>query len=122
MKTPRGVTSMVSTAALVALCAVAAEKTAPLPRGIPPYGPLQPVSAPHVKQRKLDNGLTVWLVATPGFPKVAFSIAVRGGYAADAKDRPGMADLIAEGRRNGWAKIFSCASDGGSGRGRGESD
>jgi zinc protease len=101
MKTPLAVTSMVSTAALVALCAVAAEKTAPLPRGIPPYGPLQPVSAPHVKQRKLDNGLTVWLVATPGFPKVAFSIAVRGGYAADAKDRPGMADLIAEAATQG---------------------
>jgi zinc protease len=101
MKTPLAVKSMVSTAALLALCAVAAEKTAPLPRGIPPYGRLQPLSAPHVTQLKLDNGLTVWLVAKPGFPKVAFSIAVRGGYTADAKDRPGMADLIAEAATQG---------------------
>ena len=30
----------------------------------------------------------------PGFPKVAFVLAVRGGYTADPKDRPGIADLI----------------------------
>jgi len=53
------------------------------------------VKTPAVKQFKLDNGLTVWLVPRAGFPKVAFTIAVRGGYTADPKDRPGMADIIA---------------------------
>ncbi len=42
----------------------------------------------------LDNGLQVWLVPRPGFPKVAFVLAVRGGYTADPKERPGIADLI----------------------------
>jgi zinc protease len=95
MKTPHAVRSMFSIAALLAVCGLAAEKTAPLPRGIATYGHLKPVSAPHVTQVKLANGVTVWLVPAPGFPKVAFSIAVRGGYTADPTDRPGIADLIA---------------------------
>ena len=79
------------------ICALplsAAEKVG-LPKDLPPYGELRPVTAPDVKQLKLDNELTVWLVPEPGFPKVAFTIAVRGGYTADPKDRPGLADLLA---------------------------
>jgi zinc protease len=66
----------------------------PMPKDLPPYGATQPYQAPQVKQITLDNGMTVWLVPRPGFPKVAFAVAVRGGYTADPKDRPGMADLL----------------------------
>jgi predicted Zn-dependent peptidase len=79
---------------LASLPLMAAEK-AGLPKALPPYGEMKAVKTPDVKEFKLDNGLTVWLVPQAGFPKVAFTLAVRGGYTADLKDRPGLADLIA---------------------------
>lgn len=72
-----------------------AEKTTPLPKDLPPYGPLKTAPAPAIFQQKLSNGLTVWMIPSPGFPKVALTLAVRGGYSADPPDRPGMSDLIA---------------------------
>ena len=78
---------------IATLPSLGAEKAA-LPKDLPAYGEMKPVKTPAVKQFKLDNGLTVWLAPQPGFPKVAFSIAVRGGYTADPKDRPGFADLL----------------------------
>jgi len=74
--------------------AIAVEKEAPLPKELPPYGALQTIAPPKVVEQKLANGLTVWLVPRPGFPKVAFAVAVRGGMAADPKDRPGLAELL----------------------------
>jgi zinc protease len=72
-----------------------AQKEAPLPPDLPPYGPEKPLQAPAVSSNKLDNGLTVWLVSEPGFPKVAFQVAIRGGFAADSADRPGISELLA---------------------------
>lgn len=72
----------------------AQQRPQPLPKGMPPYGPPVPFRAPHVEVKKLGNGLTLWLVPRPGFPKVAFAFAVRGGMAADAKDRPGLSQLL----------------------------
>jgi predicted Zn-dependent peptidase len=71
-----------------------AEK-APLPKDLPAYGPEKPLKGPAVNVSKLDNGLSVWLVSQPGFPKIAFSLAVHGGMASDPKDRPGISDLLA---------------------------
>ncbi len=79
---------------LLALVAFGAEKPPLLPKDMPPYGPLVPFRAPHVETRKLDNGLTLWLVARPGFPKVAFAFAIRGGMAVDPTDRPGLSELL----------------------------
>jgi zinc protease len=67
----------------------------PLPKEMPPYGPQAPVKTPVVKPFRLDNGMTVWLVPQPGFPKVSFKVSVKGGYTADPKDKPGLADLLA---------------------------
>jgi len=82
--------------AIVALFAsyAFAQKPAPLPKDLPPYGPEKPVEAPSVKIAKLDNGLTVWLVSEPGFPKLSYTVAIRGGYAADPSDRPGISELL----------------------------
>jgi zinc protease len=77
-----------------ALSAFAAEKAPPLPKDMPPYGPLVPFNAPQVQANKLEDGLTLWLVPRPGFPKVAFAFAIRGGMAADPKDRPGLSELL----------------------------
>ena len=57
----------------------AAEKEKPLPKDLPPYGELKPFTAPQVTARKLANGLTLWMVPRPGFPKVSYTLAVRGG-------------------------------------------
>jgi zinc protease len=75
--------------------AAGAQKEVVLPKDLPAYGATKPVKAPAVKQVLLDNGLTVWLVPEAGFPKIAFTLAVRGGYTADPKDKPGFADLLA---------------------------
>jgi len=86
---------VVAAAALIlARAGLAADKQS-LPKDLPPYGAMKQLAAPHVTVAKLDNGLTVWLVSEAGFPKVAVTLAIRGGYTADPKDRPGFADLIA---------------------------
>jgi zinc protease len=74
----------------------AAQKEVPLPKDLPPYTAEQPLRAPDVRSAKLDNGLTVWLVSQPGLPKVAFAVAVRGGFAADPPDRPGITELLSK--------------------------
>ena len=66
----------------------------PLPKDLPAYGPLVPFRAPNTEIKKLKNGLTLWLVPRPGFPKAALALVVRGGRAADPKDRPGLSDLL----------------------------
>jgi zinc protease len=82
----------------------AAEKEKPLPKDLPGYGAVKPFTPPPVRQFKLDNGLTVWLAPVAGFPKVSFALAVRGGYAADPKERPGIADLLASVVTQGTSK------------------
>ena len=87
------VLKLVAIVALFASCAFA-QKQAPLPKDLPPYGPEKTLEAPAVKIAKLDNGLTVWLVSKPGFPKLSYAVAVRGGFAADPNDRPGISELL----------------------------
>ena len=80
---------------LLFAAAAQAQKEAPLPKDLPSYGAQPAVQPPEVKATKLDNGLTVWLVAQPGLPKVSFRIVVLGGLAMDASDRPGLSELLA---------------------------
>ncbi|HEY2472864.1 MAG TPA: pitrilysin family protein [Terracidiphilus sp.] len=80
--------------ALTFVVSLPAQK-APLPKDLPPYGPETPLRAPDVKTAKLDNGLTVWLVSEPGFPKVALTLIVKGGDASDPADKAGISDLLA---------------------------
>lgn len=72
----------------------AAEKENPLPKDLPPYGALKPFHAPQVTTQTLANGLTLWLVPRPGFPKVSYTLAVRGGHSVDPADLPGISDLL----------------------------
>jgi zinc protease len=80
--------------ALIAAIPVMAAEKPSLPKDLPAYGDTKAYKAPAVKQFTLDNGMTVWLAPSLGFPKVALALAVKGGYTADPKDRPGLADLI----------------------------
>ncbi|HEY6328065.1 MAG TPA: pitrilysin family protein [Blastocatellia bacterium] len=74
--------------------AAQAQKEAPLPKDLPPYGNQPAFKPPVVKAEKLDNGLTVWLVAQPGIPKVSFDLVVLGGLAYDPPDRAGLSELM----------------------------
>jgi len=74
---------------------VQGQKEHALPKELPPYGPVTAFSAPSVKTIQLENGLTIWMVSRAGFPKAAAVLAVRGGLAADPKDRPGLAEVLA---------------------------
>jgi zinc protease len=77
-----------------AVSAGAQRQEQPLPKDLPPFGPEKPLQAPDAKASKLDNGLTVWLVPQPGFPKVSYALAILGGYPADPKDHPGLSQLL----------------------------
>ena len=81
--------------ALTLAASLPAQK-APLPKDLPTYGPETPLRAPDVKTAKLDNGLTVWLVSEPGFPKIALTLAIKGGFASDPADKAGISDLLAK--------------------------
>lgn len=91
------------TLTLVCLLGTAAwaQKEQPMPKDLPPYGPQPALQIPDVKSSKLDNGLTVWLVAQPGLPRISFSIAVLGGMASDPANRPGMSELLGRTLREG---------------------
>jgi predicted Zn-dependent peptidase len=80
--------------ALLLTASTYAQKEQPLPKDLPPFGPEKPLQAPDVRQTKLENGLTVWLVPRTGFPKISFTLAVVGGYAADPQDRPGFSQVL----------------------------
>jgi zinc protease len=74
---------------------LSASEKKPLPKDLPPFGADKPLPVPQIAQSKLPNGLTVWLVKRTGFPRVAVTLAVRGGTAADPKTTEGIAELLA---------------------------
>ena len=86
---------MLLLALALVLPAWAAKNEQSLPKDLPAYGQMKPAAVPNVQQEKLANGQIIWLVPRPGFPKVTFTVAVRGGYSADPKDRPGISEFLA---------------------------
>ncbi len=88
------------------LSAAAEEK--PLPKELPAYGPERSIPALAITQRTMPNGLAVWFLNRPGFPKVASYLVMRGGNAHDPADRQGltgfMAGLLNEGTRTRSSK------------------
>jgi predicted Zn-dependent peptidase len=89
-----------------AFAADAAAKAAAMPA----YGKDKPLPVPHIAKTTLANGLVVWVVPREGLPRVDFVLASRGaGYAADAKDHPGFASLLAGLMNEGTAKRDSRA-------------
>jgi zinc protease len=86
--------------ALLAVPGFAAEKK-PLPAELPPFGEDKPLPVPRIAESTLPNGLTVWLVAREGFPRVTAVLAVRGGTAADPRGAEGISELLADVVREG---------------------
>ena len=94
IRVARSIFPLMAALALVTVAGAQEKGLPPLPKDLPAYGPLAPVHAPDTQVKKLKNGLTLWMVPRPGFPKVAMTLTVRGGRAADPKDRPGLSDLL----------------------------
>jgi zinc protease len=85
-------------------------ETVQLPAAMPAYGKDKPIPAPHIVKKTLANGLQVWVVPRTGLPRVDFVLAVRGaGYAADDRQHPGFANLMAGLLNEGTAKHDSRA-------------
>lgn len=77
---------------------------------LPPFGKDKPIPAPQITKKTLANGLTVWVVPRTGLPRVDFVLAVRGaGYAADDKQHPAFAGMLASMLNEGTAKRDSRA-------------
>lgn len=67
-----------------------------LPADLPPYDADKPLPELGLVERRLDNGLTLWVLPrTDGLPKVNYVLAVRGGLANDPDGLPGMSNLLA---------------------------
>jgi zinc protease len=70
---------------------------APLPKDLPPYGADRPLPPIHIEQRKLVNGLQVWVLPRgDGPPMVHFVLAVRGGLADDPPFESGFSSVLAD--------------------------
>lgn len=68
-----------------------------LPKDLPPYGKDRALPPIHIEQRKLANGLEIWVLPREdGPPKVHFVLAVRGGLADDPPLQPGFSTLLAD--------------------------
>lgn len=77
---------------------------------MPAYGKDKAIPAPQIAKKTLANGLTVWVVPRKGLPRVDFVLAVRGaGYAADDKQHPAFASMLAGLLNEGTAKRDSRA-------------
>lgn len=67
-----------------------------LPAELPPFGVDRPLPKPKIIQTRLENGMNVWIIPRTGLPRVDFAYVARGaGFAADDKDHPGFASLLA---------------------------
>lgn len=94
----------------LALSATVQAADVKLPAAMPAYGKDKPIPAPTIVKKTLANGLQVWVVERNGVPRVDYVLAVRGaGYAADDKDHPGFANLMASLLNEGTAKRDSRA-------------
>ncbi|RDZ29192.1 M16 family metallopeptidase [Lysobacter silvisoli] len=95
---------------LVLCGAAVAGPKAELPKELPAYAPDRPLPVPQIAQKRLANGLQVWVIPRQGLPRVDYTLAVRNaGFAADAADAPGFASLYAGLLSEGTAKRDSKA-------------
>jgi len=107
MKTTTRTVALVLAVTLAAGGAARAAKETPLPKDLPPYGPQKSLPAPSIVDASLANGLTVWIVPRPAFPRVTALLAVRGGTAADPDALAGTAGVLADVVKEGTARRTS---------------
>jgi zinc protease len=95
----------IAVAGLLAGHALAADRTAPLPKDLPPYAADKALPVPQIDRKTLANGLEVWVVPRDGLPRVDYVLAVRNaGFGSDAADAPGFSSTLAYMLNEGTAK------------------
>ena len=99
-----GIAVILFALALAPVLVGAATEEPPFPKDLPPFGPDKPLPVPAIDQSKTPEGLTVWIVKRPAFPKVTAFLAVQGGTAADPKGLEGMSEVLSETVKEGTAK------------------
>jgi predicted Zn-dependent peptidase len=63
-------------------------------KGLPAYAPDKPLILPTVVEKKLANGLTLWLIERQGLPLVSMYLAAKGGEASDPENRRGLSNIL----------------------------
>lgn len=91
-------------ALLLAPAAAPGVEPPPLPKDLPPYAADRPLPVPSVTRERLPNGLELWLVPRAGLPKVAMTLALRGGRASDPEGLAGLSDLLSATMKEGAGK------------------
>jgi zinc protease len=89
--------------ALLAPGVLRAAEEKPLPKELPRFGADPPLPVPATARSTTPEGLTVWIAARPGLPKLTATLTVRGGSAADPRELPGVSQLLAETVKDGTA-------------------
>lgn len=97
---------LAAASAAVSPAALGAEPP-PLPKDLPAFGADRPLPVPAIAKSTLPNGLTLWLVKRPGFPKVSAALVVRGGGVVDPPGMEGVSQLLASTLKEGTAKKTS---------------
>ncbi len=93
---PQAQASATGTSATKAAVEPVAHQPEPLPKDLPPYGAERSLPPIRIEQRKLENGLTVWVLPrADGPPKIHFVLTVRGGFADDSPLQPGFSSVLA---------------------------
>ncbi len=62
--------------------------------GLPAYGQDKPLVLPTVVEKKLSNGLTLWLIERPGLPLISMYLAVKGGESSDPENLKGLSNIL----------------------------
>jgi len=95
MKNKWIISTLISLSLLTAVGSVSAkkEKDAPI-KGLPDYAQDKPLILPTVVEKKLPNGLTLWLIERPGLPLISLYVAVKGGSASDPDNLKGVSDVL----------------------------
>lgn len=75
--------------------------------GLPHYGQDKPLVLPTVVEKKLSNGLTLWLIERPGLPLISMYLAVKGGEASDPEHLKGLSNILSATISAGTAKRSS---------------
>ncbi|WP_456380149.1 M16 family metallopeptidase [Thiolapillus sp.] len=63
-------------------------------KGLPDYAPDKPLVLPDVVEKRLTNGLTLWLIERPGLPLVSMYLAAKAGEASDPAHLKGLSNVL----------------------------
>jgi predicted Zn-dependent peptidase len=94
MKPPRILIALLAASFLLGSSHIMARETDAPIKGLPAYGKDKPLVLPQVVEKKLPNGLTLWLIERKGLPLLSTYLAVKGGSTTDPREHIGLSDIL----------------------------